>query len=59
MARTQLSFATFNLYNLNQPGMRIYRDRDGWSQADFNKKLAWSSRQIANLDVDVWAFQEL
>ena len=57
--RTQLSFASFNLYNLNLPGLRIYRDSDGWSQADYDNKIAWASEKVRDLNADVWGFQEL
>lgn len=59
MPRTKLSLSTFNLYNLNQPGLRIYRDSDGWSSDEYQKKLQWSANQIAKTHSDVWAFQEL
>jgi endonuclease/exonuclease/phosphatase family metal-dependent hydrolase len=59
MARTQISFATCNLYNLNEPGLRMYRDESGWSQEEYEKKLRWTSQKIANAPADVWAFQEL
>ena len=59
MARTQVSFATCNLYNLNEPGLRMYRDENGWSQEEYEKKLRWTSQTIANVPADVWAFQEL
>ena len=59
MSRTKLSFATCNLYNLNEPGLRIYTDTNGWSQDEYNKKIGWMGSLIANLETDVWAFQEL
>ncbi|MCH9639744.1 MAG: endonuclease/exonuclease/phosphatase family protein [Betaproteobacteria bacterium] len=59
MARTKLSFATCNLYNLNEPGLRLYSDADGWSQDEYNQKISWMTNLITNLETDVWAFQEL
>ncbi len=59
MARTQVTFATCNLYNLNEPGLRIYRDEDGWSQEEYDRKLRWTAQAISNIKADVWAFQEL
>ena len=59
MPRTQVSFATCNLYNLNEPGLRMYRDENGWSQEEYEKKLSWTTQAIANVPADVWAFQEL
>ena len=59
MARTQLSVATCNLYNLNEPGLRMYRNRNGWSQEEYNKKIDWFSTMLNDISSDVWAFQEL
>ncbi len=59
MPRPQISFATCNLYNLNEPGLPVYRDRNGWNQDEYNKKLTWTARALTNLKADVWAFQEL
>lgn len=58
-ARTKISFATCNLYNINKPGLPIYRDTDGWSQADYDKKVAWTASILNELKSDVWGFQEL
>jgi endonuclease/exonuclease/phosphatase family metal-dependent hydrolase len=57
--RTKLSFASFNLYNLNQPGLPIYRDRDGWSAEQHALKINWTAAQLNRLKADVWGFQEL
>lgn len=57
--RTRVSFATFNLYNLNLPGKGIYSDRDGWTDEEFAAKRDWSARMVRELDADVWGFQEL
>ncbi len=59
MARTKVSFATCNLFNLNEPGQRMYRDANGWSQAEYDKKIEWTSRNLAELNADVYGFQEL
>ncbi len=48
--RTQVSFTTFNLYNLHLPGERIYRDSDGWNTQEYNKKIDWTSRVVKRLD---------
>ncbi|MBT9612416.1 MAG: endonuclease/exonuclease/phosphatase family protein [Burkholderiales bacterium] len=55
----ELSIATFNLYNLNEPGRAIYTDKDGWSQAEHDLKIAWTARQLTVLKSDVFGFQEL
>jgi len=59
MARTKVSLATCNLFNLNEPGERIYGDANGWSQEAYDKKIEWISRNVAEMDADVWGFQEL
>jgi predicted extracellular nuclease len=59
MARTQVSFASCNLYNINEPGLRIYTDSNGWSQEEYDKKVEWTGRAIKDIDADVWGFQEL
>ncbi len=59
MKLKQLSITTFNLYNLNEPGVALYTDRDGWSQAEYELKIAWTARQLKILKSDVFAFQEL
>lgn len=55
----QLSIASFNLYNLNEPGLPIYTDRDGWSQAEYDSKIAWTAAQLQRLPSDIYGFQEL
>lgn len=58
MARTQISFASFNLLNLNLAGERIYFS-DGWTQEEYNKKIFWSAANIRQINAHVWGFQEL
>lgn len=58
-ARTKIRFATCNLYNLQLPGRRIYRDADGWSQSEYDAKIDWLSRMLTVVDADCWGFQEL
>lgn len=55
----ELSIATFNLYNLNEPGRALYTDRDGWSEGEYARKIAWVVRQLTILKSDVVGFQEL
>ena len=57
--RKYVSFATSNLYNINEPGLPIYRDTDGWSQDEYDRKVEWIAAQIKHIDADVWGFQEL
>jgi hypothetical protein len=56
----RLSIGTFNLYNLNEPGLPIYSDRSGWSQAEYDWKIDWTSRTVPKLlKPDIFGFQEL
>jgi hypothetical protein len=57
--RTTFSMASFNLYNINLPGLPVYRDTDGWDQESYEKKVAWSAAQLIDMPADVWGFQEL
>ncbi|HEA20957.1 hypothetical protein LCGC14_0677950 [marine sediment metagenome] len=58
-ARTQISFASFNLYNLNLPGKAIYQDTDGWSQEEYDRKIEWAATILKTMPARVWGFQEL
>jgi endonuclease/exonuclease/phosphatase family metal-dependent hydrolase len=55
----QISIATFNLYNLNEPGLPVYTDTDGWSDAEYKLKIQWTAWQIKLQRPDVFGFQEL
>lgn len=59
MARTQVSFASYNLFNLNEPGLPIYSDPDGWSEDEYNRKIDFTARTLSKMKSDVWGFQEL
>lgn len=59
MKLKQLSIATFNLYNLNEPGLPVYTDTDGWSQAEYDLKIRWTAWHIQLHRPDVFGFQEL
>jgi hypothetical protein len=54
-----LSIGTFNLFNLNEPGLALYRDRDGWSESEYEGKIEWTQRSIRLLHPDILGFQEL
>lgn len=59
MNLSRLTIATFNLYNLNQPGRPIYTNKKGWSRAEYERKIEWTARQLRELESDVFGFQEL
>lgn len=54
-----LDIATFNLLNLNEPGLPLYRDDDGWSQVAYDLKIDWTRRVLSRLKPHVMGFQEL
>lgn len=58
-ARKQLSFATCNLFNTNEPGLQMYQNTTGWTQEQYDLKIEWLGRAIATMNADVWGFQEL
>lgn len=58
-ARTQFSITTCNLYNLNEPNLRIYTDTDGWSQEEYDRKINWMTSLLKTVESDVWGFQEV
>jgi predicted extracellular nuclease len=53
-----ISFATFNLYNLNLPGQPIYDNTTGWTADEYDAKTSWIGNQLKTLDADVIGFQE-
>lgn len=59
MSQNHVSFTTFNLYNLNEPGMAIYNDSDGWDSDIYEKKIEWTARNLDVMKADVFGFQEL
>ncbi|NKC33747.1 endonuclease/exonuclease/phosphatase family protein [Falsiroseomonas selenitidurans] len=61
MARNQrdIVFATFNLYNLQMPGVEMYPGGRPLSEAEFAEKIAWAGAALRRLDADVIGFQEL
>lgn len=59
-----LSFATFNLYNLQVPGGITYGTSaaipdTNKGQAEYKRKIDWTAAQLRRLDAEVIGFQEL
>jgi len=52
-----ISFATFNLYNLQLPDVEWYKNV--YTKAAYTQKIKWSAAALIQLDADVIAFQEL
>lgn len=59
MLNRTVSFSTFNLLNLNEPGLPMYQNAAGWSAEMVEKKVNWTAEMIARLKADVFGFQEL
>jgi len=59
MRARKLSFTTFNLYNLNEAGLPMYRNRQGWSEDEHARKIDWTRFMIEVAEADVFGFQEL
>lgn len=55
----KLSIASCNLLNLNEPGLAIYKDSDGWSPQEYANKIEFIRRQLTEIPAEVWGFQEL
>ncbi|MCM5506717.1 endonuclease/exonuclease/phosphatase family protein [Vibrio sp. SCSIO 43169] len=52
-----VSFASFNLYNFQAPGKKVYGDTI--STESYNKKLHWTRDMLQEMDADIIGFQEL
>lgn len=59
MSLDRFSVATFNLYNLQLPGVAMHPGQKPWTEDEFAAKQAWIARQLVALDADVIGLQEL
>jgi hypothetical protein len=59
MSLDRFSIATFNLYNLQRPGLAMNPGQRPWTEDEYAGKVAWTAGQLAMLDADVVGFQEL
>ncbi|MCP4309465.1 MAG: endonuclease/exonuclease/phosphatase family protein [bacterium] len=59
MARPQISFATFNLRNLQLPGAPTYPGVKPLTKSQYAAKIDWIAGMVRNLEADVFGFQEL
>jgi len=59
MKSTTVSFTTFNLYNLNEPGLPMYSNASGHSADLVERKVGWSAAMLKRAQADVFGFQEL
>ena len=54
-----LHLASANLLNLALPGRSYYPNQDPYSQADYERKIAWLAGMFERLDADVLGVQEV
>ncbi len=59
MAKPQISFATFNLRNLQLPDEPTYPNSKPLTQTQYDAKVDWAAEMLREVDADVIAFQEL
>jgi endonuclease/exonuclease/phosphatase family metal-dependent hydrolase len=59
VSRDRFSAATFNLYNLQLPGVAMNPGQKPWTNEEFARKGAWIARQLGVLDADLVGLQEL
>ena len=55
----EIRFATFNVFNLAPPGVKLYDNLLPATPEEYEAKLDWTARQIDLLDADVIGFQEI
>lgn len=53
-----ISFGSFNLYNLQLPG-EPWRTARPYTQVEYDAKIAWTAGMLRAMATDVFAFQEL
>ncbi|MDJ0710722.1 MAG: endonuclease/exonuclease/phosphatase family protein [Woeseiaceae bacterium] len=56
--RPELKIATFNLYNLQLPGVAMYHGNT-YSQKHYDSKITWTADMLKRIDADIIGFQEL
>ncbi len=55
----KISFASFNLRNLQLPGKTYYASSKPYSTGTYDAKIRWTARMLQKLKADVIGFQEL
>jgi predicted extracellular nuclease len=55
----EIRFATFNVFNLAPPGVKLYDNLLPSTPEEYEAKIDWTARQIDLLDADVIGFQEI
>ncbi len=59
MNARDISFASFNLYNLQLAGERLYNNSTPWTAAQYQDKIAFTGGKLRRFAADVIGFQEL
>lgn len=59
MRLSRFAVTSFNLLNLNLPGLRMYRNAEGWSEENYRRKIGWTAAMLRRAQADVYGFQEL
>ncbi len=59
MSLDRFSVATFNLFNLQLPGLAMNPGQKPWTRDEFDKKVSWTARQLTTLEPDIVGLQEL
>jgi len=54
-----ITIASVNLYNLQEPEKRRYPNSKPYTQAQYDAKIRWTAGMLQTLEADVIAFQEL
>jgi hypothetical protein len=55
----EFSVATFNLFNLQDPGKPMNRGQTPWTETEFKLKVQWTVWQLTTIKPDVVGLQEL
>ena len=59
MNREDFSVATFNLFNLQEPGKPMNEGQTPWTPKQFELKIQWTVWQLTTLNPDIVGLQEL
>ena len=59
MNREDFSVATFNLFNLQEPGKPMNEGQTPWTPEQFELKTQWTVWQLTTLNPDIVGLQEL
>jgi endonuclease/exonuclease/phosphatase family metal-dependent hydrolase len=55
----EFSVATFNLFNLQDPGRPMNRGQTPWTESEFQLKIQWTVWQLITMKPDIVGLQEL